>query len=212
MVLFRNGGIRVDRVAMAGKRRNFQAAIGNLFHPGLRLVLIRNQFVYRVVAVFAWSLAALSILGLLQPTMTALDSVAIPLGGVRVTPLLVIKTIVLLMLTLWAASASGDFLDRRVRSVADLTPSIQVLIGKLIRLLLVTFAILIALSTVGIDSSPEMEELRAMVSALESETQRPRAENGELHLNISVNSSSLSVDQRHRISDSWITSRMRRRG
>lgn len=115
--------------------------------------LIRNQFVYRVVAVFAWSLAALSILGLLQPTMTALDSVAIPLGGVRVTPLLVIKTIVLLMLTLWAASASGDFLDRRVRSVADLTPSIQVLIGKLIRLLLVTFAILIALSTVGIDFS-----------------------------------------------------------
>ena len=36
---------------------------------------------------------------------------------------------------------------------ADLTPSIQVLIGKLIRLLLITFAILIALSTVGIDFS-----------------------------------------------------------
>ena len=42
-------------------------------------------------------------------------------------------------------------LDRRVRASADLTPSIQVLIGKLIRLLLITFAILIALSTVGID-------------------------------------------------------------
>jgi small-conductance mechanosensitive channel len=115
--------------------------------------LIRNPFVYRVVSVFAWSIAALSILGLLQPTMTALDSVAIPVGGVRVTPLLIIKTIVLLMLTLWAASATGDFLDRRVRSVADLTPSIQVLIGKLIRLLLITFAIVIALSTVGIDFS-----------------------------------------------------------
>jgi len=34
-----------------------------------------------------------------------------------------------------------------------LTPSIQVLIGKVIRLLLITFAILIALSTVGIDFS-----------------------------------------------------------
>ena len=34
-----------------------------------------------------------------------------------------------------------------------MTPSIQVLIGKLIRLLLITFAILIALSTVGIDFS-----------------------------------------------------------
>ena len=115
--------------------------------------LIRNQFVYRLVAASAWTIAALSILGLLQPTMTTLDSFAIVIGGLRVTPLLVIKTSVLLMLTLWAANTASDFLDRRVQSSADLTPSIQVLIGKLIRLLLITFAILIALSTVGIDFS-----------------------------------------------------------
>jgi len=115
--------------------------------------LIRNPFVYRLVAVSAWTLAALSILGLLAPTMSALDSIGVVIGGLRVTPLLVIKTSVLLMLTLWAANALSDFLDRRVRSTADLTPSIQVLIGKLIRLLLITFAILIALSTVGIDFS-----------------------------------------------------------
>ena len=75
------------------------------------------------------------------------------IGGLRVSPLLVIKTSVLLLFTLWAANAASDFLDRRVRASADLTPSIQVLIGKLIRLLLITFAILIALSTVGIDFS-----------------------------------------------------------
>ncbi len=115
--------------------------------------MIRNQFVYRLVSISAWTLAALSILGLLQPTMVALDSVGILIGGVRVTPLLVIKTTVLLMLTLWAAHAASDFLDRRVRRTADLTPSIQVLIGKLIRLVLIAFAILIALSTVGIDFS-----------------------------------------------------------
>ena len=114
--------------------------------------LIRNQFLYRLVAVSAWTLAALSILGLLQPTMNALDAVGVVIGGLRVTPLLVIKTTVLLLLALWAASATSDFLERRVRS-ADLTPSIQVLIGKVIRLLLVTFAILAALSTVGIDFS-----------------------------------------------------------
>jgi small-conductance mechanosensitive channel len=115
--------------------------------------LIRNQFVYRMVAIFAWTIAALSILGLLQPTMAALDSVAVVLGGLRISPLLVIKTAVLLMLALWAASAAGDFLDKRVRSTPELTPSIQVLIGKVTRLLLITFAILITLSTVGIDLS-----------------------------------------------------------
>ncbi len=113
--------------------------------------LIRNQFVYRLVAISAWTIAALSILGLLRPVETALDAVGVVIGGLRVTPLLVIKTTVLLMFTLWAANAASDFLGRRVRASADLTPSIQVLVGKLIHLLLITFAIVIALSTVGID-------------------------------------------------------------
>lgn len=115
--------------------------------------LIRNQFVYRLVAVSAWTIAALSILGLLAPTMAALDSIAVVIGSLRVTPLLIIKTSALLLLALWAATTASDFLDKRVRSASDLTPSLQVLIGKLIRLLFITFAIMIVLSTVGIDLS-----------------------------------------------------------
>ncbi len=115
--------------------------------------VIKNQFVTRIVAVLAWTLAALSIVGLLAPTMAALDSVGIVVGGLRITPLLVIKTTILLLLTLWAANALSDFLERRVQTSADLTPSIQVLLGKVIRLLLLTFAVLIVLSTVGIDFS-----------------------------------------------------------
>ena len=115
--------------------------------------LIRNQFVYRLVSVSAWAIAALSILGLLEPTMNALDSVGVFIGGLRITPLLVIKATVLLLLALWAANAASDFLERRVRHSADLTPSIQVLISKLIRLVLITFAIIAVLSTVGIDFS-----------------------------------------------------------
>jgi small-conductance mechanosensitive channel len=105
------------------------------------------------VAVAAWAVVALNILGLLQPTMAALDSFGFVIGGLRITPLLAIKTTVLLLITLWAANTVSDYLDRRLRGTSDLTPSIQVLISKLIRLLLITFAILIALSTVGIDFS-----------------------------------------------------------
>ena len=115
--------------------------------------LIRNHFVYRLVAVFAWTVAALNILGLIKPVREALDSFGVVIGGLRISPLLVIKATVLLLLTLWIANAVGDFLERKMRSVADLTPSIQVLIGKLIRLVLITFAVLIVLSTVGIDFS-----------------------------------------------------------
>jgi small-conductance mechanosensitive channel len=115
--------------------------------------LIQNRFIYRVVAISAWTLAALSILGLLEPVSSLLDSVAIHLGGLRLTPLLLLKTSILLLITLWAASAASDFLDRRVRLAADLTPSIQVLLGKLIRLVLIALAIMIVLSSVGIDIS-----------------------------------------------------------
>jgi len=115
--------------------------------------LIRNRFVYRLVAGCAWTWAALNILGLLEPIRSALDSFGVVIGGLRVTPLLLLKTTILMLLTLWAANVAGDFLERRVREVADLTPSIQVLMGKLIRLVLITFAVLIVLSSVGIDFS-----------------------------------------------------------
>ena len=42
--------------------------------------LIRNQFVYRLVAAFAWTIAALNILGLREPVRSALDSIR---GGDR---------------------------------------------------------------------------------------------------------------------------------
>ncbi|MEA2905867.1 MAG: hypothetical protein QOI12_3254 [Alphaproteobacteria bacterium] len=115
--------------------------------------LIRNQFVNRMVSVIAWSFAALSILGLIEPVREALDSAGVTIGGLRITALLALKTTVLLLLTLWAATAASNFFDKRVRSYQDLTPSIQVLLGKLIRIALFTFAVLIVLSTVGIDFS-----------------------------------------------------------
>lgn len=115
--------------------------------------VIRNHFVNRVVAVTAWTIAALSILKLLDPLVTWLDSVAVRLGGLRITPLLVLKTSALLLLALWIAIAASNFLDRRVHSIADLTPSIQELIAKLIRIAFITFAVVIVLSSVGIDLS-----------------------------------------------------------
>lgn len=115
--------------------------------------LIRNRFVFRVVALSTWTIAALSILGLLAPLSEVLDSVAIDLGGLRLSPLLVLKTLVLLLLALWAAVAISNFLDKRVRRASDLTPSHQVLIGKLLRFSLISVAILVVLRSAGIDLS-----------------------------------------------------------
>src|SRR6266699_2730223 len=93
------------------------------------------------------------IFGVLGPVGDALDSVAVSIGGLRVSPLLVLKTAALLVLAVWAASALSNFLERRVHGASDLTPSFQVLIGKLARLTLMTLAILIVVRSTGIDLS-----------------------------------------------------------
>ena len=115
--------------------------------------VIRNPFVNRVVAISAWALAALSIVGLLDEVVAALDSRAIAIGGLRVTALLVLKATALFLIALWAATAAGNFFERRLRGVSDLTPSVQVLLGKLIRIALLALAVFIVLGSVGIDLS-----------------------------------------------------------
>ena len=115
--------------------------------------LIRNAFVNRMVSVVAWSIAALSIVGLLDEVIAGLDRAGIVIGGLRVTALLALKTAALLLITLWGAVAISNFFDKRLKTYKDLTPSIQVLLGKLVRAALITFAVLIVLGSVGIDFS-----------------------------------------------------------
>jgi small-conductance mechanosensitive channel len=121
----------------------------------IRLVasVIRNTFIVRLVSLSAWLVAALSILGLLEPTIEALDSVSIVLGGLRLTPLLLIKLGVLLIVALWLTNIASNFVESRITRSTDLTPSIQVLLIKVIRLALMFFAIAVVLSAVGINLS-----------------------------------------------------------
>src|ERR1700688_4066466 len=121
----------------------------------IRLVtsVIRNPFIVRLVSLSAWLVAALSIIGQLEPAIDALDSVSIVLGGLRLTPLLLIKFGVLLVAALWLTNVASNFIESRITRSADLTPSIQVLLVKMIRLGLMVFAVAVVMSAVGINLS-----------------------------------------------------------
>src|SRR6195952_3391662 len=121
----------------------------------IRLVtsVIRNPFIVRLVSLSAWLVAALSILGQLAPVAEALDSVSMVLGGLRLTPLLLIKLAVLLAVALWVTNIASNFVASRITRSGDLTPSIQVLLIKMIRLGLMIFAVAAVMSAVGINLS-----------------------------------------------------------
>ena len=121
----------------------------------IRLVtsVLRNAFIVKLVSVAAWFFAALSIVGQLDATVDLLDSYAIVLGGLRLTPLLVIKAGALLIIALWITNIASNFAEGKINSATDLTPSIQVLLVKIIRIGLLAVGVIIALGAVGIDLS-----------------------------------------------------------
>ena len=121
----------------------------------IRLVtsVIRNAFIVHLVSLALWLVAALSIIGELGWAADTLDSVAIEVGGLRLSPLLLIKAGALLLVALWVTNIASNFAESRINRASDLTPSVQVLLIKIIRIGLMTVAIVIALSAVGINLS-----------------------------------------------------------
>ena len=71
----------------------------------------------------------------------------------RLTPLLLIKLGALLIAALWLTNIASNFIESRITRASDLTPSVQVLLIKIIRIGLMVVAIAIALGAVGINLS-----------------------------------------------------------
>lgn len=113
--------------------------------------LVRNNTYSRAIAVIAWTIAAMSILGWLEPLVSFMDGLAFNLGELRISALTIVKGLITLCFLLWGALAISRLADRQIRSVQSLTPSLQVLFSKLLKILLITFAILIGVSSAGID-------------------------------------------------------------
>ena len=121
----------------------------------IRLVMsvIDNAFIVRLVSVVAWLVAAVSIIGQLDWATDTLDSFAIVVGGLRLTPLLLLEAGALLILALWLTNIASNFAESRINNSTNLTPSVQVLLVKIIRIGLMVIAVMIALDAVGINLS-----------------------------------------------------------
>ena len=119
----------------------------------IRLVsgIIRHEVLARFIAWTAWTLAALTTLGLFDATVALLDGMAMTIGAVRVSVLTVVKGVMALGILLWVTVSISNVLERRIGRAESLTPSVQVLVAKLTKIVLITLAFLIAINSLGID-------------------------------------------------------------
>jgi small-conductance mechanosensitive channel len=113
--------------------------------------LLRDPFWERVVSVIAWSIAALSILDLIEPTRRALDTIGLDLGESRLSMLTVVQGLLALAVFMWLANLVGHFVEKRLQGASGITPSLQVLFSKVVRAGLIALAIVVALGTAGVD-------------------------------------------------------------
>ncbi len=112
---------------------------------------VKSPLVSATISVVVWSIAALSILGLLDPLMHELDASAIRLGKYRVSALTAINALFVLAALLWLTTILFRFLQRQITHMTSLTPSLQVLLTQLLQILLPAIAVVVALSYAGID-------------------------------------------------------------
>jgi small-conductance mechanosensitive channel len=117
----------------------------------LTTTLVRDRTWSRFIAIAAWTIAALNILNLLEPTTELLDGIAVRLGTLRISALTVIRGVLALAVLLWLATVASRILERRLTAMPNLTPSLQVLLTKLVKIVFATIAIVVALNSVGID-------------------------------------------------------------
>jgi small-conductance mechanosensitive channel len=115
--------------------------------------VIRSRAIGRTFAVLGWIYVAATVLGITDDIAAVLGGIGFQIGtgGARLTLLVAIKAVLLLGVLLWAATALGNFLDQRIQRSDELTPSLRVLIGKVLRITLVVVAALVALGGLGID-------------------------------------------------------------
>jgi small-conductance mechanosensitive channel len=113
--------------------------------------VVHNPVWAKVIAWTAWAIAALSILGALEPMIAILDSAAIQVGTLRISIYTVAKSTVSLAVLLYFALYLTGLIEARIRTSRALSPTVQVLFTKSLKMVLVALAVLIAVRSVGID-------------------------------------------------------------
>ncbi|MDQ2696076.1 MAG: mechanosensitive ion channel, partial [Pseudomonadota bacterium] len=117
----------------------------------LASILVRDPLFSKMITLTAFTVAVLNTVDLLNPTLVFLDRLAVNFGRLRVSLLTVLEGMFYLGVLLWVAVLASGVLERRIQRLPNLTPSVQVLIGKLFKASLVTLAIIVSLVGIGID-------------------------------------------------------------
>ncbi|MBV1863709.1 MAG: mechanosensitive ion channel [Rhodobacteraceae bacterium] len=136
--------------------RSYFVGLAALLATGLFVIaiatrMIRNKALRKMVKWMGWIFITLEVLNLRETVTNALEVISLQTGDTKITALTVLTAI----LTLGILFVSASFLSRvgaaRINQIEDMSPSIRVLLIKVLQLTLFITAFLICLRAIGFD-------------------------------------------------------------
>lgn len=113
--------------------------------------LIRAPLLRNLVRYGAWVYVTLSVLGLLDESTRILDAAALEVGAFRLSLLLIVQGIVIIGVLVVLARFVTVSTASRVQANEDISPSMRVLIVKVIQIVFYALAFYIGVRALGID-------------------------------------------------------------
>ncbi|WP_245837690.1 mechanosensitive ion channel family protein [Tropicimonas sediminicola] len=118
---------------------------------GIATPFIGNPLTRRIVSWAAWIYATLYFTGLLDDTFSLLDSIGLEIQSFRLSLLSILKALVIVGTLVFLARLLSNALSRRIRESQDISPTLGVLLTKILQALLYVSAIFLGLRAVGFD-------------------------------------------------------------
>lgn len=115
---------------------------------GLRMI---TPGVRRIVTIIFWVMAVLQFFGILTDIIQYLDTTVIPIGGGSMTVWKLLVAIVSVLLTLGVANWLASLINQMVEGLENMSENIKVVLKRVVTVIFMVLAVIIALGTVGID-------------------------------------------------------------
>jgi len=115
--------------------------------------MTREPFWQKLLGTIIVIVTLLGITGLLEPTSQGLEKISIPFGSVDITLLGIFHGLAMLLFLIWLSIRLSGAAETQMHRMPNITPSMEVLFSKILKVVLISLSIVIGLNSFGIQLS-----------------------------------------------------------
>ena len=104
-----------------------------------------------VISIIIWILFLLQISGILPQIIDALDNITFKIGAQKLSLLVMIQAVFAIFIAILVAMTISKFIENKLLKTSQLDPNARVMLGKVFRIFLYFIAVVVSLSSIGIN-------------------------------------------------------------